>query len=50
MKSSKIEYGDFQTPPALAKRVCGLIASFGFRPAAVVEPSCGEGGFLGGRS
>ena len=46
MKSSKIEYGDFQTPPALAKRVCGLIASFGFRPAAVVEPSCGEGAFL----
>ena len=46
MNLSKIEYGDFQTPPTLAKRVCGLIAGFGFQPAAVVEPTCGEGAFL----
>ena len=46
MTSRKIEYGDFQTPLSLAERVCGLISGFGFRPAAVVEPTCGEGTFL----
>ena len=46
MTSRKIEYGDFQTPRSLAARVCELISSFGFRPAAVVEPTCGEGAFL----
>ena len=46
MMSSKIEYGDFQTPLSLAKRVCGLIAASGFRPATVLEPTCGEGAFL----
>ena len=46
MKSRKIEYGDFQTPLALAARVCDLIAGFGFRPAAIVEPTCGQGAFL----
>ena len=44
--SRKVEYGDFQTPPSLAARVCGLISSFGLRAATVVEPTCGEGAFL----
>ena len=44
--SRKIEYGDFQTPQSLAGRVCGLISGFGLRPAAVIEPTCGEGAFL----
>ena len=44
--ASKVEYGDFQTPLSLAKRVCGLIAASGFRPATVIEPTCGEGAFL----
>ena len=44
--SRKIEYGDFQTPPALATRVCGLLSGLGLRPATVVEPTCGEGTFL----
>ena len=46
MNSSKIEYGDFQTPLSLAKRVCRLVAASGFRPATVIEPTCGEGAFL----
>lgn len=44
--TSKIEYGDFQTPPSLAKRVCRLVAASGLRPATVIEPTCGEGAFL----
>lgn len=44
--TSKVEYGDFQTPLSLAKRVCGLIVASGFRPATVLEPTCGEGAFL----
>ena len=46
MNSNRIEYGDFQTPLSLAKRVCRLVAASGFRPATVVEPTCGEGVFL----
>ena len=46
MTSRKIEYGDFQTPRSLAERVCGLISGSGLHPAAVVEPTCGEGAFL----
>lgn len=42
----KTEFGDFQTPPSLANRVCLLIKSFGFAPRAVLEPTCGEGNFL----
>ena len=44
--SRKVEYGDFQTPPSLAARVCGLISGLGLRAATVVEPTCGEGAFL----
>ena len=44
--SRKVEYGDFQTPPSLAARVCGLLSGFGLRAATVVEPTCGEGAFL----
>ena len=39
------EFGDFQTPPPLAKQVCGLLTRLGVRPAAVVEPTCGAGHF-----
>jgi hypothetical protein len=40
------EYGDFQTPLALAQEVCALLKRRQFRPATVVEPTCGEGAFL----
>ncbi len=43
---SKAEFGDFQTPPALAAEVCGLLAARGIEPRTVVEPTCGVGHFL----
>lgn len=42
----KIEFGDFQTPVDLAREVCALILRAGFRPASIVEPTCGTGAFL----
>lgn len=39
-------YGDFQTPPTLARAVCDLLVRKGLRPATVVEPTCGTGSFL----
>ncbi|MBU1985517.1 SAM-dependent methyltransferase [bacterium] len=40
------EFGDFQTPKALARTVCRLLARQGLKPASIVEPTCGIGGFL----
>lgn len=46
-KSRRIqEFGDFQTPPQLAREVCSLLAGKGLEPASVLEPTCGEGNFL----
>ncbi|MBN2270221.1 MAG: methyltransferase domain-containing protein [Sedimentisphaerales bacterium] len=42
----KREFGDFQTPIELARKVCSLLSQRGFRPATILEPSCGEGSFL----
>lgn len=44
--NSKIEFGDFQTPPHLAEAICHLLSNRGFSPASIVEPSCGTGAFL----
>jgi hypothetical protein len=46
---AKIEFGDFQTPFSLAKEVCALLVQRGFRPDAVLEPTCGVGAFLSRR-
>ena len=51
MASAKIasrrdEFGDFQTPDALATQVCRLLSDRGIRPASLVEPTCGVGNFL----
>lgn len=43
---SKAEFGDFQTPRALAKAVCELLLARGTRPAALLEPNCGLGNLL----
>ena len=43
---SKVEFGDFQTPAALARRVCDLLTRLGASPASVIEPTCGTGSFL----
>ncbi len=44
--STKTAFGDFQTPPGLARDVCALIKRAGFAPASVIEPTCGRGAFL----
>ncbi len=40
------QFGDFQTPISLARRVCLLVKESGFDPASIIEPSCGLGAFL----
>ena len=40
------EFGDFQTPPALAQQVCARLAAMGAAPDCVLEPTCGRGAFL----
>ena len=42
----KVEYGDFQTPSALARDVCRTLAKLGVRPATRLEPTCGRGSLL----
>jgi len=42
---SKIEYGDFQTPPNLAAAVVTFLRDSGISPSIVVEPTCGIGSF-----
>jgi hypothetical protein len=44
--SSKIAYGDFQTPLDLALAVCKLLRKQGVDPASVIEPTCGKGNFV----
>lgn len=42
----RISYGDWQTPIALAERVCDYhLAKFG-APDIVIEPTCGQGAFV----
>jgi len=40
------EFGDFQTPRALAHQACRLLTQLEIRPASIVEPTCGTGNFL----
>jgi hypothetical protein len=47
MKSrAQVEFGDFQTPLALAKEICGLLRRQRVVPEFVLEPTCGAGAFL----
>jgi hypothetical protein len=47
MKSeAQVEFGDFQTPQALARGVCQLLCEQGEAPQFVLEPTCGVGAFL----
>ena len=45
-RGGRVEFGDFQTPPALAAEVCAALARLGVAPATVVEPTCGSGNLL----
>ncbi|PAK50267.1 hypothetical protein [Priestia megaterium] len=40
------EFGDFQTPPDLAERVCRMLNGKGINPTAVIEPTYGKGNFI----
>ena len=42
----KVEFGDFQTPLALAEAACALLKRRGVCPDVVIEPACGTGGFI----
>jgi tRNA G46 methylase TrmB len=46
MSNNKVEFGDFQTPLALARQVCSLLVAQGVEADCVVEPTCGLGAFL----
>lgn len=43
---SKVEYGDFQTPPELAEQICHKLVKIGISPDIIIEPTCGVGNFL----
>lgn len=43
---TKTEFGDFQTPPQLARLVCKLLKRLQVRPLSIVEPTCGQGSLL----
>ncbi len=45
-KKHRVEFGDFQTPDALALEVCHCLARIGIAPETVVEPTCGRGAFV----
>jgi len=44
--SPKKEYGDFQTPLSLARRVAALVKQEERHVGTIVEPTCGVGAFL----
>ncbi len=46
LRQTQIEFGDFQTPLELAKRVCQKLDELGVSPATVIEPTCGVGAFV----
>jgi len=45
-RADQTEFGDFQTPIELARDVCSLLKRDRFRPASVLEPTCGRGRFV----
>jgi len=47
---AKIEFGDFQTPLALAREVCSLLGQPNIEVSTVIEPTCGVGAFLAAAS
>jgi hypothetical protein len=45
-KQRKIEFGDFQTPNALATQIVMHLRELGIKPATILEPTCGTGSFI----
>lgn len=47
LKNSRAcEFGDFQTPDVLARRVLQVIKQLAIHPESILEPTCGHGSFL----
>lgn len=44
--SSERQWGDFQTPPQLARQVCAYLATSGISPRVIIEPTYGAGNFI----
>ena len=42
----KTEFGDFQTPPDLAREIAVFLRDSGQTPDVIVEPTCGRGSFV----
>ncbi|MBI2843931.1 MAG: class I SAM-dependent methyltransferase [Armatimonadetes bacterium] len=42
-KTRQIEFGDFQTPTVLARRLTNLLSQQGISPSSLIEPTCGVG-------
>jgi len=40
------EWGDFQTPPKLASKICRYLLQTGISPELLIEPTCGTGNFI----
>jgi len=45
-RKTKLEYGDFQTPLALAEMVCRKLVELNVNPRTIIEPTCGIGNFI----
>lgn len=44
------EFGDFQTPPALARAATQVLCRLGIVPRSILEPTCGRGSFVAAAS
>lgn len=45
-QTTKVEFGDFQTPQSLADSICAWLVDRGVAPATIIEPTCGVGSFV----
>lgn len=45
-RTTRIEFGDFQTPPSLAQGICALLSRRGIKVRSILEPNCGRGSFI----
>ncbi len=44
--TKKAEFGDFQTPPGLAREIAEFLRATGETADLIVEPTCGQGSFV----
>ena len=44
--TKKAEFGDFQTPPGLAREIVEFLRATGVTADVIVEPTCGKGSFV----